>query len=113
MSSFWGLGQCEDVLNYNSVLETLEDFLGGLNRTGYRMTWGEPLSSRSGDHTYQVSRGLLMEEIFDRDNLWEVEQYLECAVRADVDTGRRTLANVEVVQGKIVQDGVTRNSYPR
>ena len=39
VNSFWGLAQCEEVLNYDSVLETVEDFLRGLNRTGYRMTW--------------------------------------------------------------------------
>ena len=112
VSSFWGLGQCEDALNYDTYLDTLEDFLGGLNRTGYRMTWGEPLSSRSGDYTYQVSRDLLMEESFDRDNLWEVEQYIECTVKADVDTRRRSVTNIEVVEGELVQDGVTLKSYP-
>ena len=113
VSSFWGLGQCEDALNYDYILESLEGFLGGLKRTGYRMTWGEPLSSRSGDYIYQVSRDLLMEESFDRDGLWEVEQYLECTVKADVDTRSRSVTNVEVVQGEIVQDDVTLSTYPK
>ncbi|MYE54551.1 MAG: hypothetical protein F4X34_05070, partial [Chloroflexi bacterium] len=91
VSSFWGLGQCEDALNYDYILESLEGLLGGLNHTGYGMTWGEPLSSRSGDYTYQVSRDLRMDETFvdDRD-FQEVEQYLECTVKADVNTRSRT-----------------------
>ena len=113
VSSFWGLGQCEDALIYDYILESLEDYLGGLNRTGYRMTWGEPLSSRSGDYTYQVSRDLLMEESFDRDGIWEVEQYIECTVKADVNTKSRTVTNVEVVQGELVQDDLTLSTYPR
>ena len=113
VSSFWGLGQCEDALIYDYILESLEDYLGGLNRTGYRMTWGEPLSSRSGDYTYQVTRDLLMEESFDRDGLWEVEQSLECTVKADVNTRSRRVTNVEVVQGELVQDDVPLSTYPR
>ena len=113
VSSFWGLGQCEDALDYDYILENLEGYLGGLKRTGYRMTWGEPLSSRSGDYTYQVTRDLLMEESFDRDGIWEVEQYIECTVKADVNTKSRTVTNVEVVQGEIVQDDLTLSTYPR
>ena len=113
VSSFWGLGQCEDALNYDYILESLEDYLGGLKRTGYRMTWGEPLSSRSGDYTYQVSRDLLMEEYFDRDGIWEVEQYLGCTVKADVNTRRRTVTNIEVVRGEVVQDDFTLSTYPK
>ena len=113
VSSFWGLGQCEDALDYDYILENLEGYLGGLNRTGYRMTWGEPLSSRSGDYTYQVTRDLLMEESFDRDGIWEVEQYIECTVKADVNTRSRSVTNVEVVQGEIVQDDLTLSTYPR
>ena len=113
VSSRWGLEQCEDALNYDYHLDILEGFLGGLNRTDYRMTWGEPLSSRSGDYTYQVSRALRMDETFIEDNnVWEHEQYLECTVKADVNTKSRTVTNVEVVQGELVQDGVTLSSYP-
>ena len=114
VSSFWGLGQCEDALNYDYILESLEDFLGGLNRTGYRMTWGEPLSSRSGDYTYQVSRDLLMEEVFvDDREVWEIDQHIECTVKADVNTKSRSVTNIEVVQGELVQDGVTLSTYPK
>ena len=113
VSSFWGLGQCEDALSYDYHLDILEGFLGGLNRTDYRMTWGEPLSSRSGDYTYQGSRALRMDETFIEDNnVWEHEQYLECTVKADVNTKSRTVTNIEVVQGELVQDGVTLSSYP-
>ena len=114
VSSFWGLGQCEDALDYDSILDTLEGFLGSLKRTGYRMTWGEPLSSRSGDYTYQVSRDLRMEEVFANDrDFQEVEQYIECTVKADVNTKSRSVTNVEVVQGELVQDGWTLSTYPR
>ncbi len=112
VSSFWGLGQCEDALDYDQLLELAEGYLGDLKRTDYRMTWGEPMSSKSGDYTYQVSRDLLMEESFERDGIWEVEQYLECTVKADVDSRSRTVTNVEVVQGELVHDDIPFRTYP-
>ena len=114
VNSFWGLAQCEEALNYDATLDTLEDFLGGLNRTHHRMQWGTASFSRSGDYSYQGSRELRLEEVFvdDRD-VWESEQYLECTVKADVNTQRRSVTNIEVVQGELVQDGVTLSSYPK
>ena len=114
VNSFWGLGQCEDALNYDTILDTLEDFLGGLNRTDYRVQWGRASFSRSGDYSYQGSRELRLEEVFvdDRD-FWEIDQYLECTVKADVNTKRRSVTNIEIVEGELVQDGVTLSSYPK
>ena len=110
VSSRWGLEQCEDALNYDYHLDILEDFLGGLNRTAYRVTWPRASFSKSGDYSYQGSRALRMDETFLE--VWEHEQYLECTVKADVNTRKRTVTNIEVVQGELVQDGVTLSTYP-
>ena len=114
VNSFWGLAQCEDALDYDPTLDTLEDFLGGLNRTHHRMQWGRASFSRSGDYSYQGSRELRLEEVFvDDREVWEIAQHLECTVKADVNTKMRSVTNIEVVEGDLVQDGVTLSSYPK
>lgn len=113
VTSRWGLEQCEDALDYDYILDALEGYLGSLKRTGYRVTWPRASFSKSGDYTYQSSRDLLMEEFFDRDGVWEVEQSLECTVKADVNTRSRTVTNIEVVQGELVQDDITLRTYPK
>jgi len=110
VSSRWGLEQCEDALDYDYILEALEGYLGSLKRTGYRVTWPRASFSKSGDYSYQGSRALRMDETFLE--VWEHEQYLECTVKADVNTRTRTVTNIEVVQGELVQDGVTLSTYP-
>ena len=55
----------------------------------------------------------VQEVIVDDNEVWRHEQHLECAVKADVDNRRRSVTNVEVVQGELVQDRVTFSIWPR
>ena len=113
VSFHWGLEECQHALEYDTIVDTLEDFLGSLNRTDYRVQWGRASFSGSGDYSYQGSRALRLDEIFvDDRNVWEIDQYLECTVKADVDTKRRSVTNIEVVAAELVQDGATLSSYP-
>ena len=110
----WGLEECEDALDYDSILDTLEsNFLGDLTRTHHNVNYGTTSFSRSGDYSYQGSRALRLEEVFANDrDFQEVAQSLECTVKADVNTRSRSVTNVEVVQGELVQDGWTLSTYP-
>ena len=110
----WGLEECEDALDYDYILDTLEGLLGDLTRTHHNVHYATTSFSRSGDYSYQGSRELRLEEVFANDrDFQEVEQYLECTVKADVNTKSRSVTNIEVVQGELVQDGWTLSSYPK
>ena len=114
LNSDWGLKECQDVLDYDRAVAYLEDLLGGVNRAAYRVSRPPGSYSRAGDYVYEVSQSLeLAEVIVDDNEVWRHEQRLECTVKADVDTRRRIVTNVEVVQGELVQDRVTFSTYPK
>ena len=114
INTTWGIQQCEDALDHDSVLESVEYFFGDLDLTDYRIHSGRDSFRKSDDYIYQVSRTLRMEEIYvPKNSFGKIEQYLECAVKADVDTRRRTVTNIEVVQGELVQDGIPLRSYSK
>ena len=114
VSSDWGLEECKDVLDYDRAIAYLEDLLGGVNRAAYSVSRPPASYSRAGDSVYEVSQNLQVQEVIVDDNeVWRHEQHLECAVKADVNTRRRTVTNIEVVQGELVQDGVTLSTYPK
>ena len=114
LNSDWGLKECQDVLDYDRAVAYLEDFLGGVNRAAYSVSRPPGSYSRAGDYVYEVSQSLeLAEVIVDDNEVWRHEQRLECTVKADVDTRRRSVTNVEVVQGELVQDRVTFSIYPK
>ena len=114
VSSDWGLEECKDVLDYDRAVAYLEDLLGGVNRAAYRVLRPPASYSRAGDSVYEVSQNLQVQEVIVDDNeVWRHEQHLECAVKADVDNRRRSVTNVEVVKGELVQDRVTFSIWPR
>lgn len=114
VSSDWGLKECQDVLDYDRAIAYLEDLLGGVNRAAYRVSRPPASYSKSDDYIYEVSQNLQVQEVIVDDNeVWRHEQHLECAVKADVDNRRRSVTNVEVVQGELVQDRVTFSIWPR
>ena len=114
VSSDWGLKECKDVLDYDRAVAYLEDLLGGVNRAAYRVSRPPASYSKSDDYIYEVSQNLQVQEVIVDDNeVWRHEQHLECAVKADVDNRRRTVTNIEVVQGELVQDGRTLSTYPQ
>lgn len=54
---------------------------------------------KSGDYRYLVTRELRMEERFeDRKTFYHFDWDMECTITAEVNTRKRTVENIEVVE---------------
>ena len=108
--SFLGVAQCKDALDYGYY----RDFIGEVNLLNSRVRVGDESYDRSGDYSYLATRELQLQESFeDRDTFYLFDWDLECTVTAEVDTRKRTVADIEVVEAELKQDGLTVGSYTK
>ena len=109
----WGLEECEDALDHDTMLRNLRDYFGDLDLIAYRIDSGRESFRTSDDYIYQVSRIMQMDEIYvPKDSFREIEQQLTCTVQADINNKTRSVTNIKVVRGELVQDGHTLRTYP-
>ena len=108
--SFLGVAQCQDGVDYGY----LKNFAGDLKLLHSQVRVGDESFSKSGDYGYGATRELRLEESFeDRDTFFRFDWDLECTITADVDTRKRTVANIEVLEAELMQDGFTVGSYTK
>ena len=78
------------------------------------MRVGDASFDNTGDYGYGATRELRLEESFeDRNTFFRFDWDLECTVTADVDTRKRTVANIEVLEAELRQGGFTVGSYTK
>ena len=108
--SFLGVAQCKDGVDYSY----LREFAGDIRLLNSRVRVGDESFSKSGEYSYEATRDLRLDESFeDIDTFFQFDWELQCTLTAEVDTRKRTVTNIEVVEAELQQDGFTVGKYTK
>lgn len=107
-----GHPQCKDSISYDYFYDAIKD--QGAKSMNYKVRQGDESFSKSGEYTYEVTRVLRVLESFEDNNRFlQYDWELECTLTMDVDTKRRSVTNIEVVDANLAQDGFTIATYTK